>query len=116
MRLALDPRRLDLRRFELKPKYGEKKVARETKRAPLLSQIPGYLPSQDEYERAAQSAGTAAIVARRAEEARAWRRVLAWRREAGPDERALFRRHWKNLPHSPEYALDLIRRIEDGKV
>lgn len=116
MRLALSPRRLDTRRFHLKPKYGEKKLARETKRAPLLAQLPGFLPSPGEYELVALSAGELRIAERRRHVAGEWLRVLAWRRTAGPDERALFRRHWKNLPHSPEYALDLIRRIEDGKV
>jgi hypothetical protein len=116
MRLALNPRRMDVRSFVLKQGYGKKKAAREAKRAPLLSQLPGFIPSPSEYETQAAAAGAARVAERRQFVAGEWLRVLAWRREAGPDERALFRRHWRKLPHSPEYALDLIRRIEDGKV
>lgn len=113
IRLALAPKRLsrDLRYRPLADGYGARKRRRLVARAPLLAQLPGYVPSVGELEERMVANNAAWIAARRRQVAADWLRVLRWRRQASVYARAAFALQWQILPHSPEYALDLIYRI-----
>lgn len=111
--MKISPRRFEIRRPRpVSPTYGARRRQREISRAPLLAQLPGWVATEDEYAQQMVAESEVWTRKRRSTEAAAWRKVLRWRAGAGPDERALFERKWRNLPHSSEYALDLIRRID----
>lgn len=76
----------------------------------------GLLPSADEYQQKAERVLSAFQVKMRQGRAHDWRRVRQWRDHASDHEREVFARHWRYLPHDPEYALDLITRIQRGDV
>jgi len=112
--LILRPRRLS-REFRLRPVaegYGERKRAREAAKIPLLANLPGMIKASGEYEAEQAESQARWIRQFRRRLAADWLRVLHWRRMATPDQRRAFASRWAQLPHTPEYALDLIRSLQ----
>lgn len=95
--------------------YGKRKRLREIAKAPLLAQVPGFIPEADEYEAHAIEGRELSILHQRHQLAESWWRVLVWRRRASETMRELFDERWNRpgfrMPHSPEYALDLITQL-----
>jgi hypothetical protein len=115
--LILRPRRLT-REYRIRPLaegYGERKRAREAAKIPLLAGLPGMIKSAEEYEAAQTESQARWIRQFRRKLAADWLRVLRWRRTATIDQRRAFASRWAHLPHTPEYALDLIRSLEEGR-
>jgi len=115
--LILHPRRLS-REYRVRPLakgYGERKQAREASKIPLLAGLPGMIKSAADYETAQAEGQARYIQAWRHRLASLWLRVLAWRRTATSSQRRIFASRWSHLPHTPEYALDLIHSIEKGE-
>jgi len=112
--LILRPRRLS-REYRTRPLaegYGERKRAREAAKIPLLAGLPGMIKAAGEYEAAQAESQVRWIRQFRQKLAADWLRVLRWRRTATPDQRRTFASRWAHLPHTPEYALDLIRSLQ----
>lgn len=111
-RIALHPRKAEVTRGR-RPRdgYGEKRAKREAARAPLLAQLPDFIPDAQTFEEREAARLEEWVRSTRADTAERWLRVLRWRRTASPSMRARFIEHWAKLPHSPEYALDLIHRL-----
>jgi hypothetical protein len=111
--LILRPRRLS-REFRTQPVaagYGDRKRAREAAKIPLLASLPGMIKAAEEYEAEQAESQARWIRQFRQKLAADWLRVIRWRRMATPHQRRAFARRWAHLPHTPEYALDLIRCI-----
>ncbi len=113
--LILRPRRLsqEFRIRALAEGYGERKRAREVAKIPLLAGLPGMIKAAEEYEAAQTDSQVRWIRQLRQKLAADWLRVLRWRRTATLDQRRAFASRWARLPHTPEYALDLIRSLEE---
>ncbi len=112
--LILRPIRLS-QEYRIRPLaegYGERKRARESAKIPLLAGLPGMVKAAEEYEAAQTESQARWIRQLRRKLAADWLSVLRWRRTATPDQRRAFARKWAYLPHTPEYALDLIRSLE----
>lgn len=113
--VILRPRRLS-REYRIRPLaegYGERKRAREAAKIPLLAGLPGMIKAPEEYEAAQTESQVRWIRQLRQKLAADWRRVLRWCRTATLDQRRAFVSRWAHLPHTPEYALDLIRSLEN---
>jgi len=116
--LILRPRRLgrEYRTRPLAEGYGERKRAREAAKIPLLAGLPGMIKAAEEYEAAQTESQVRWIRQLRLKLAADWLRVLRWRRTATLDQRRSFASRWARLPHTPEYALDLIHSLEKERV
>lgn len=111
-RIALHPRKTEIQRGRrARPGYGEGRAKREAAKAPLLAQLPDFIPSPETFDERENDRIDEWVRSSRADVAERWLRVLRWRRTASPSMRARFIEHWAKLPHSPEYALDLIHRL-----
>lgn len=113
--LILHPRRLS-REYRVRPLaegYGERKRAREAAKIPLLAGLPGMIKAAGEYEAAQVGSQARWIRQLRRKLASDWLSVLRWRRTATSDQRRAFASRWAHLPHTPEYALDLIHSIRN---
>ncbi|HWO72513.1 MAG TPA: hypothetical protein VNN21_03055 [Dehalococcoidia bacterium] len=112
--LFLRPRRLS-QEYRIRPLfkgYGERKRAREAAKIPLLAGLPGMIKAAEEYEAAQTESQARWIRQLRRKLAADWLSVLRWRRTATLDQRCAFASEWAYLPHTPEYAVDLIRSLE----
>lgn len=98
---------------ERRPDYGARKRKREAAKIPLLADLPGMLLSAGEYTDRADHGYREFVRRMREGDARGWRRARVWRETATAAQRAEFNRRWANrwLPHTPEYALDIITQI-----
>jgi hypothetical protein len=109
----LRPRLLgrDYRVRPLAKGYGERKRSREAAKLPLLAGLPGMVKTAEEYEVEAVDGQERWTRQFRQQLAASWLAVLAWRRTATHEQRREFAERWAYLPHTPEYALDLIRSL-----